>query len=259
MSARPLRYPLRSGDLVFFLHIPKTAGTTLNAVLESQFKPEQVCPFSYKKLKEQLTKLSPDEIEKYRLLCAHYDYSIYRFLPRKPVYLTMLREPIRRTVSAYEHIKRVPDHTLHAAVTGGSLSIEQFLELPDSAKRIHNRQVRQIAGAIHGMTADELAELSGKDLLSIAKVRLDEFAYFGLTERFQESMDLMAYTFDWTVAQQVKSLNVAPSEKKPESAVSAEAMAAITRCNELDIELYRYATELFDRRLRQIQDEQIGT
>ncbi|GBF96086.1 hypothetical protein Rsub_08962 [Raphidocelis subcapitata] len=84
--------------LLFFLHIPRTAGRSLfTCLLRPGTHPAARCPKSYESLDPG--QLPPD----CRLLSSHDDYSVVAQLPPGRVaVVTQLRDPLQRFVSAYE-------------------------------------------------------------------------------------------------------------------------------------------------------------
>jgi hypothetical protein len=77
--------------------------------------------------------------------------------------------------------------------------------------------------------------------------RLPTFAWVGTTERYQESLALLAYTFGWLPTRMNKRLNVTPKRPRLEQLVPhlRDQIAAVCQ---LDQRLYRYTTELFEQR-----------
>ena len=250
-----MRRTLKGEEVLCFLHIPKTGGTSLNAVLEEWFRPDEICPFLEERFAEEAKKAGREALARYRLVRAHHDYSIHRLLPRPPVYITMLRDPVRRVLSLFEHIRRMPEHRLHRAVVERKLSLEEVLEYPGEEERLNNRQVRQIVGAIEGREAFE--GVPGAQLVEIAKKRLEEFAFFGLTERFRESVTLLSYTFGCRPVTRYDVLNAVPPSWT-RAAISDADMEAILRHNRLDLELHRHAVERFEARLAQAFEEVVA-
>ena len=136
-----------SQPAVIFLHIPKTAGTTLLRILDRQYPPEVVHSFGadahqsvveYKALGEETR-------NKIRLLRGHMAYGLHEYLPNAAGYFTVLREPVARVISYYNFIRRTPDHYLYDEVIGKDLSLHALLEsgLP---LMMNDAQVRLLSG-----------------------------------------------------------------------------------------------------------------
>ncbi|MFC1706174.1 hypothetical protein ACFL59_05025 [Planctomycetota bacterium] len=243
---RPLKFRLTSGDLLYFLHIPKTAGTTLFEILRKRFKPEEAVSAEGDVFLDLCCRSSPEDRARYRLMRAHFGYGVYRLLPRRPVFVTMLRDPVARVISVYKHIRRIPHHRLNREVI--ELGLLEFLEHPRA--RVRDLQVRHLAG--FRLRKEELGALCDDDLLELAKAHLDDLAFFGLTERFDDSIRLLSHTFDWSPIEGYEALNVAPDS--PEE-VDREALQAIASRNRLDLALYAHARGLFEERVAQLDAE----
>jgi hypothetical protein len=232
---------LRSGDILFFLHIPKTAGTSFNAILTSQFAPEEICPFPYEGFTNALRQTPSEALMKYRLMQAHCKYSIFRLLPRPPIFITMLRDPIQRFISTYHHILRDSTHQLHKTVARGALPLHEFVK-HSSSQIIHNQMVRRLASG-----AESLGEQAQ---LEVAQSRLSEMAFFGLTERFEDSIKVLGGTFGWHI-NTLPHLNAAPS-KHTYAAISDEVLDDIRMANSLDAALYEFGKALFVKRFAEV-------
>ena len=92
-------------NIVYFLHIPKTAGTTLISIIDDHFNLESIL---HEQVWNKLLLKMPETFSQFKLIRGHFGYGLYRILPKKPLFLTMLREPVDRTLSFYEHIRRDP-------------------------------------------------------------------------------------------------------------------------------------------------------
>jgi len=68
-----IEYNLRKNDIVYFLHIPKTAGTSFIATLESYFDLDSIYP---EKVWQKLLKKIPRDFSNYRLLRGHFGYHV---------------------------------------------------------------------------------------------------------------------------------------------------------------------------------------
>src|SRR4026208_2316272 len=92
---------LTDNELLYFLHIPKTAGMSFTNFIKSQFAPSESNPDVNL---SDFIKTPPEQIAKYKFIAGHFFYGVDDFIKQKPVYITMLRDPVERTISHYAHI-----------------------------------------------------------------------------------------------------------------------------------------------------------
>src|SRR5262245_54192798 len=94
-------YPhrLQPSDKLYFLHVYKTAGTTLSHLLERRFRPEEVCPAHQL---DELAKMPTAAARRYRLYWGHLGFKLADLVPGEMIYVTMLRNPVEHVVSMYE-------------------------------------------------------------------------------------------------------------------------------------------------------------
>jgi hypothetical protein len=240
------RIRLGERDLVYFLHIPRTGGTSFFEVLSRRFAPHEVRKGGdRRKLAEDLRAMPRGELARYRLLSGHHDVTVTRLLDRVPHFVTMLREPVARTMSYHRILRRMPRHPLHALAMNGTFL--DFLRHPDGGRADADRQTRQLAGAVDGTPHGRGGPLSGSALLELAEERLGEIAFFGLRERFEESVRLLERTFGWEPAAPVPHVN-ASGATNHRLALDALELEAAEELNRLDLELYRRARRLWRER-----------
>jgi len=227
------------GKALIFLHIPKTAGTTLNRIIEWQYSPLSIFtmdPYRIRATPERLRKLSEERRRRLRVVRGHLYYGIHRALPQGATYMTMLREPVARFFSSYYFIQRRPLHPMHRKVTTERIGVEDFIRL---TPRRQNLQCSLIAGIKNDGTSD------GR-VLEQAKENLEKsFSVVGISERFEESLMLMARTFGWQIPFYE---NRKVSKMRPQ--VESGAVEMIREYNRLDLELYEFGKKLFEERLR---------
>ncbi|DBB06421.1 TPA: hypothetical protein ACH3X1_011981 [Trebouxia sp. C0004] len=98
---------LNADHMLYFLHIPRTAGRTYGACfLKQAWAPSRRCAKSYDILR--LNSSVPD----CGLLSSHDDYSVIQYLPRDAAVATQLRDPVDRVLSTYEFAVEVAARAL---------------------------------------------------------------------------------------------------------------------------------------------------
>src|SRR5262249_25272292 len=104
VSAMPLQYQIKPDDTVFYLHVPKTAGSTLADILDAKFDSAVIF---HSHLLNDLMKLSVHNLAAYRFIHGHFPYTVVNnLLQKRFVGITMLRNPIDRVISQFAHIRR---------------------------------------------------------------------------------------------------------------------------------------------------------
>ncbi len=226
-------------EALIFLHIPKTAGTTLNRIIEWQYSPFAIFtmdPYRIRATPERLKRLPEGRRRRLRVVRGHLFYGIHECLPQGATYITMLRDPVPRALSAYYFILRRPLHPLHWKLKRERLRVEDCLRL---FPQRHNLQCRLIAGVKDTAIADER-------LLDIAKENLTRsFSVVGISERFDESLMLIATTFDWEIP---LYKNCKVSKARPQ--IDPGTVEMIRDHNRLDVELYEFGKGLFEESLQ---------
>jgi hypothetical protein len=226
-------------EALIFLHIPKTAGTTLNRIIEWQYSPFAIFtidPYRIRATAERLKRLPEGRRRRLRVVRGHLSYGIHEWLPQGATYVTMLREPVARVLSAYYFVLRRPLHPLHRKLKRERLRIEDCLRLFPYRQ---NTQCRFIAGV-------EDTAMDDERLLDIAKGNLTKsFSVVGISERFEESLMLMAKTFEWEIP---FYKNCKVSKTRPQ--IDPSAVEMIRDHNRLDLELYEFGKGLFEESLQ---------
>jgi hypothetical protein len=251
---------LKPQDRLYFIHIPKTAGTTLIPHLDARFHVDEICPAQ---LWPELLSLRQEMLPRYRLFRGHFGAKgLDSFLPEPPMRITMLRHPVPLALSTYQFIVREPGTSDHRLVK--KMSFADFLQHPKARLGITNKQVRNLCfelryppgtfrsmspAADHWMSEHRVIYRTAQEQFDQALAVLHECVFFGLVERFDESMALLSWTFGWPPARQVQKLMVAPSSSSEQPPISEQLAAQIYACNTLDLALYEAAEKLFEKQL----------
>lgn len=219
----------------FFVHIPKTAGTTLLHIIEEQYSAAATLSSRGVALsgRRALLEAMPDHI---RVVAGHFHFGMRRFFPRPCRAFTMLRDPVDRLLSAYYFIARSAEKPNHQALRRGELTMEKL------ARRQGAVQARFIAG--YG----PMEEVAPEVLLREAKENLaSNMAAFGLTEHFDASLLLFNEALGWQVNGYVRE-NVTRDRPALQAREPGELEMIRNHCA-VDVELYGFAKELFGQRL----------
>ena len=221
-----------------FVHIGKTAGTTLNSVLDRGFEPETVFTvdtYDSAPAEAQLARLPAANLGKLRLIRGHFMYGVHHVLTQPALYFSLLRDPCDRLVSAYRHIRSEPRHRLHRQVVGEGLSFEEFVTSGITLET-DNWQLRCLAG-----DADTPFGACGEDMVQKAMTNVrHDFALVGISERFDDSLVVLSRMYGWRRIRYVR-LNQATSER-PE--VTPSVVEAIEAQITLERKLYAQANEI---------------
>lgn len=235
-------------DNLIFLHIPKAAGSTLHPVLERHYgkRIRYTLPPGQT---DRIESLSPGELQRIRLLKGHMPFGLHTYLRGRSRYITLLRHPAERVVSHYYYVKRRPAHELHQLVTGG-MSLADYASAGLSGE-LDNGQVRLLSGHDQDIPCGHCT----RDLLNTAKRNIEQhFAVVGLTERFDESLVLMAIELGWNWTPYYLNRNVT-QDKPVAKQIDPTALKAIEQTNPLDFELYEWAVQRFQDQITQHKSE----
>jgi len=235
-------YTLKPDDQLCFIHIGKTAGTSLVATLATFFQEDEICKTYHM---SAIRNLSPQQLEKYRFFRGHFTYAITKHLSRNPVLITMLRNPVDRARSLYQHVLKDKNNSRHEAIK--DLSLSEFIAADRPIRiEVSNWQTRILTDTLKPDLEPNL---------ELAKRRLrDEFLFFGLTERYKDSLTLLSYTLGWPMIDEIKELNKTPRPITRQE-ISPELVDQILEINRLDQQLYDYAQELFEERFALMQQD----
>jgi hypothetical protein len=234
---------------VVFLHIGKTAGSSVRKVLFRNVPDDRVVwirqprerphGFLGDHVMRDLAALDEEERRRARLVVGHMYFGVHELIPGECVYFTMLRDPVSRAVSQYAHVLRRTNHRFHELVNAEGMGLSEYIT-SGVATETDNSQTRAIAGDVttpFGACTPEMLER--------AKANIDRhFALVGLVERFDETLVQLQSTFGWNRLRNVRA-NVAPRSQRPE--VTEFDCDVIREQNRLDVELYAYAADRFQQ------------
>lgn len=231
-------------DRYVFLHVPKTAGSSLISIFRTILGPEEVGP----NIAARFDEIDPADFARYRMVVGHLRYDQLRHFPGRRL-LTFLRDPVDVIVSKYFYYRRIPDGAAeffepHVRLCR-ELPLPEFLQHAGRLKAFFNDAVWRFAGlGRHGPFTPE------SDALALARERLASCDFVGIYEELADSVDLMSYTFGWPHIDGIPREN-ATSGRKPLRDIDPGTIRKIAEANALDAELYRFGCALFEQRKRE--------
>lgn len=238
----PRPYYNPEGALIF-LHIPKTAGMSFQRLLDAHFDEEctyRIDPYRFAESAEEFRKLPESTRSRIVLLCGHQSFGLHEWIPGLSTYVGFFRDPVERVLSFYSFAKERPEHPLHEEIQRDRLTIEDLLT-GDHATQVVNLQTRLVLGR---------SLEDPEEALTWAKHHMRfHFCAIGLTERFAESVALIRNVIGLADAT-LPTINTT-RERVREDELPQSTRDLVREKNQLDLELYRFATEMFDIQVTQ--------
>ena len=213
---------------IAFMHIPKTAGTSLRLSLERAVTSDCVFPNDqylrrrgggypkYREFQQGVWGLS-DQV---KLLQGHMSLKQLRILAPRALVVTIFREPIERAVSLVKHKL--------AAQNVVSITEDQILQrlLAPEFHGVVNGQVRALLGA-------ENIRGSDSEIIHAAISKLAEIDVLGTSRDYKDVLDKLGHVVGTPL--EYHYLN---ESQRPHTTFSASFLERLRELNHLDIQLY---------------------
>jgi Galactose-3-O-sulfotransferase len=228
--------PSPDSEAVIFLHVPKAAGSTLNRLIECEyplFRMYSIDPVFFRWSWAHLQRLSRRRLQRIRVFKGHMLFGLHAILPQPATYITVLRDPVDRVLSAFYFMRSYKLHPLYWKFRLENWGLEDFLKrLPRG-----NIQCKILAGADYDKPCTaEICETAKENLAR-------HFSVVGLSEHFEESLALMKLRFGWKLSH-YSIFNITRA-RPAKSDLSRSTVDLITEKNSFDVSLYDFAAKLF--------------
>ncbi|CAI9726339.1 heparan-sulfate 6-O-sulfotransferase 2 [Octopus vulgaris] len=280
---RDFQLDMEKEDVIVFLHIQKTGGSTFGRHLVRNLVVDRPCEcVHWRKRCNCLTHshknwlfsrfstgwicgLHADWTELTECVEKALDKVEGSKRKRKYKYITFLRHPVHRYLSEWRHVFRGAtwkstnyrcngnDATLeevpfcYKGSNWRNVSLDSFLECPSNMAV--NRQVRMLANLskVNCYNRTEMSEKERNDImLESAKENLLNMAFFGMTEFQLQSQKLFESTFHLNFHEDFEQYNYTRSNRVN---LTWNQLVQITTLNKIDMIFYDFAKNLFFRRL----------
>ena len=248
-------------DRLVFMHVEKTAGSTVHHVLSQNFEQNEVCPHRF----DNLNYYPPDYLARYRFFMLHSHLRMMRTIPKPLKFATFLREPVARVISHYRFWASLNDRVVEAE----GLDHIRFLK----ARKLKELLTPSPLGVMpefwnlstHRLAGDLLLAPAGRpwrdesEMLESALANLASCATVGITEYPDLSFQCLAEDLGIPNRYDGARINVtaANSEREPDrydpvfaAREDDETLEAIDRATQLDKIIYDAALARFEDRLR---------
>ena len=237
----------------FYLHIPKTAGTTFNDFLKRAFSSKETLFHIESKL---------EKIDNQRVLAGHVILPrAQKIIPNFENYikLTVLRDPLSQISSHLRYVKKLGEPSEAKRLEGHTESIKtivvflstiNFSKVEDINRLVqwleennyvlfHNCQMQYLVGSRFIITETQVER--GKQVL-------DSIEYVGVTERLTEYMELLSQKFGIVGKVKNKKLNIT-SETYGLDIKNPDIIKALEPLIHYDKLIYQYAKDKFEKEI----------
>jgi hypothetical protein len=228
----------------FYLHLPKTGGTSLRKMLEGAVGRRNVLGIYDWDIEQEMLRADRATFESYRLVVGHFRVAMWLRTPDLPL-VTLLREPVDRVASHYRYARSWDEDRFHRDAL--RLSLVEFA-LADLGRSLDNCQTYNLSTSAAPMSAEEMRALPPHGGLGPADAD-EAIAHLehpsvlpGLHEAFAESVALASVWLD------VEPPAVLEANRSPDRAgdqLTEHERAVIAEKNALDLRVYDAAREAF--------------
>lgn len=220
-----------------FLHIQKTAGTSVVNTVQQYYGNSVICHLDYHPHK-------PTEFCQTGFVSGHFGYDYAHKLMKSRYCFTFLRDPAERVLSFYYFCLRSnpKDYTVYKMAQEQNIDdfLDAGLDHPQIKPVIWNHQVWQLASGWGNAARKSIFSYDEKDLINSAISHLAQFDHVGFRETFDEDMNIILNEIGIKNVSQIAKANVGHNRPRIEDLPSS-TRDRLRRITELDQILYDHA------------------
>jgi hypothetical protein len=214
--------------VLFSMHMEKCGGTSLDRLLRAEYG-EGFFLYDPGPPDDHRTPRFPADV---RCIHGHMFYGLHAHLPERPfAYITLLRDPVERFLSQFDHLRRY-EHPLHEMAMAQDGLERMCAEY--EARHYRNLFVRRLAGVWEEVQPSDLDR---------AEERLRSFAVVGALERSDAFLAACRQSFGWG-EHAFGHHNAAPGERARFAHLSSRQQELVREANRWDVELMQRVGDL---------------
>lgn len=240
-NSREYRYKINTRDSknseelkYYYFHIPKTGGMSVHDYLYDNVLEGELLP-GY--LIEDLISTNSSN---FKYISGHFHSLPLNQTNREFRISTVLRNPIDRSVSHFEHAQRDCNVPFHKYVKG--FSFEDFIYSTTAVHMLGNRQARMLAElslkADKFTTSLNVTKISDEELYDLAMDALSKMELVGITERLEDFIAQLSKK--WSLPMPTKEYRVNRRPDKKPSELSDQVIVKINEMCSVDIKIYEH-------------------
>jgi len=220
--------PLSSNDQLIFIHIPKTAGTSVWLALQEALKSD------YKViLRDDINtnKIFKFNINSFVAVSGHFSMDTFQANlthEKKHVFITVLRNPFERINSLFHYVKQVPAHRYKSIPNFSKLDCYGFINecLAREPSEVSNTFVHYLSNSL-------------LDVTETIKFIENNYCLVGITEKiniFEKNLNILLSKY----ADPIRFQKINVTKDKPALNLDSKTINLIQDINQYDLKIYDY-------------------
>jgi hypothetical protein len=193
---------MRKSDLLVFLHLLKTGGTSLSNAVGRLFPSDQVFIDGSNNLTVEYVQALGGRLDNGGFLAGHAGLGVVGLLRDRADIITMLRRPEDQVVSNYLHTRSDPANPLHQ--DANTLSLSQFIDR-------HSYYIVNQSGSLYYSILEQDADILkviGNGVGPVIDL-MESMLFVGVTERAEESCAILSRLLNTEYPLRLPYLNTA--------------------------------------------------
>lgn len=264
-KSRPSKTTESTSRRIYYMHVAKTAGSSVNNFIASHYPISKVC-MHFEGHPEWRNVRNEAPLADMEFLSGHVRLQRFaRRLPARDYFkITTFRAPIDHVISHLSFVRRLSEKERPTMLMNVPLRVQQLSSMlaqvnlsdPEELTRVvqnldpvglglfDNCQTRYLLNLPVGARVE-------KKHVGAALRRLREFDLVAITERLDESLMILCHLMRWRPSERVRSLNVS-SNKYGLDKSNPAIRKALTPLIAADRIIYQEACRMFEDRLRDV-------